>query len=503
MTDWSALDNDIDEFVAQFSLAPGTTRNHTKNWGLWEQHCSDHGVDPMAAPYETFVDLVTTLRLDGHSYGRAHFDAIVAAVTARYSQANLVPACKRVQHAGDWATLLKAVGVSAGKAKAQHPEAFEQWQVRPLLRDDLVSMLAAESPRDSRIDARIAAALLAWDHGWAGPELARFGVAETELVGEGVRLAGQVIACDHEARVAGVPWDCTACVVRRVVLSHNGDGALLAAASHGSMATAMYQLVKQIAALDGGRGLIHTPPRRAPGPGKTAITVAPKSALTQYQNAGIRRAIALAVGRREVGLRWVRARAWVALAWVGGFRMCGDLLRLPRTAVAGDPEGRGLVVELGGTKDDPSGAKRVVRALPYAADSRSAASFVAEYLCIRDALRGPGGFLLTRMSVLPRGDDDWGLADAGKGAGGGTNLAKSDLGLLVQLAGGLNGARYSSYSTRKGFAEQARMDGWSVEEISHALRHRHLGVVLDSYLAGLSAQDVNRRLLAAMEGRHD
>ena len=182
----------------------------------------------------------------------------------------------------------------------------------------------------------------------------------------------------------------------------------------------------------------------------------------------------------------------------------GDLLRLPRTSVTSDLEGRGLVVELGGTKDDPHGFKRVVRALPHAtAGSASAASFVAEYLCIRDALRGPGGFLLTPMTVLPLGDDDSGLADAGKGTGGGTSRAKSDLRLLSQLAGGLDGARYSSYSTRKGFAEQARMDGWSVEEISLALRHRHLGVVLDSYLAGLSAQDVNRRLLAAMEGRHD
>ena len=301
-----------------------------------------------------------------------------------------------------------------------------------------------------------------------------------------------------------MPWGCTPCAARRVLKSHEGDGALLVAASQGSLATAMYQLVKQIAALDGGRGLICTSTRRAPGPGKAALVVAPAPTLTAYENAGIRRAITLSAGRREVGLRWVRARAWVALAWVGGFRMCGDLLRLPRTSVTSDLEGRGLVVELGGTKDDPHGFKRVVRALPYAtAGSASAASFVAEYLCIRDALRGPGGFLLTPMTVLPLGDDDSGLADAGKGTGGGTSRAKSDLRLLSQLAGGLDGARYSSYSTRTGFAEQARMDGWSVEEISVALRHRHLGVVLDNYLAGLSAQDVNRRLLAAMEGRHD
>jgi hypothetical protein len=186
------------------------------------------------------------------------------------------------------------------------------------------------------------------------------------------------------------------------------------------------------------------------------------------------------------------------MAWSCGFRMCGDLLRLERQAVSVDPNGAGYRVDLAGTKDDPWGDKHVVRPLPWGTGRVSVASMVAEYLCVRDAAHGVGGNLLVTDVLTSKHATGHGIADRERSANGGTSAAKKDLQLLSGLAGQAR-CPYSSYSTRKGFAAQALQDGWSVEEIRDALRHKTLGVTLNAYLAPGAAKDVSTKLIGRVQ----
>jgi hypothetical protein len=126
--------------------------------------------------------------------------------------------------------------------------------------------------------------------------------------------------------------------------------------------------------------------------------------------------------------------------------------------------GDGYLIRLRGTKDDAPGAKRVTRPLEWSATGGpSPAQAMAEYLCVRDAAVGgrDGALLLT--SALRRHRHL--VATAVK--------AKDDLNLLCRFAGLPEGV-YSSYSTRKGFGQQAALDGWDPEEIKEGLRHQRL-----------------------------
>ncbi|MBY9074223.1 hypothetical protein K1X13_05240 [Nocardioides sp. WL0053] len=396
---------------------------------------------------------------------------------------------------GAWKTLMKGATRYANERKRAHPSSAEQWEVEPLLRDDAVAMLTTTPVTTPRLDACVAAVLLAMDGQMTARNLAHLEVDEVRDLRDGsVRVGGQEFPCDHVERMRGVPWDCTACAVRAVVTHHPGTGTLLAAAAGGDPVPAMSQRLSALR----DRVWAGVPMDRSTS-GWRSTRLTPGSALTDWQAAGFRRACVLIVGRRGEAGTWLRARAWTAMAWSCGFRMCGDLLRLSRMAVSADPTGAGYRIDLAGTKDDPRGDKLVVRPLAWGDGPVSVASLVAEYLCVRDAVHGRGGNLIVSDVLSRRDAAGRGVADGGRGCGGGTGTAKRDLRVLCELAG-LSDRRYSSYSTRKGFAEQAHRDGWSVEEIRDALRHQTLGVTLNSYLAASAAKDVSTKLIRNLAG---
>lgn len=492
VSEWSTLDTDIDAFIDAFSKAPSTVRSHAEGWATWASHCQSLGVDPLAAPFSAFEDLLLRRRSDGHTYARGSHDIVLAAVGATYAEAGLVPAHKLPVNASLWKALMKGAAREADVRKKSYPASAEQWEVEPLLRDDLVAMLSATPQRTPRIDACVASVLLAIDSQMTARELAGLEIDEVELLPDAVQVRGQRFPCHHAELVRGVPWDCTSCAIRAVVTAHPGPGPLLAAASDGDLVVATS---RRLAGLrDRGWGGAHVE-RSTSAWRSTRLTPGPE--LTDWQAAGFRRACALLAGWHAEAGTWLRARAWTTMAWSCGFRMCGDLLRLDRDAVSSDPSGAGYRIALAGTKDDPRGEKQVVRPLAWGDGPVSVASLVTEYLCVRDAVHGPGGKLIVADVLSRRDAAGTGLADGGRSRGGGTRTAKNDLGLLCEFAG-ITDRRYSSKSTRKGFAEQARRDGWTVEAIRDALRHRTLGITLNSYLAASAAKDVSTTLIRSL-----
>lgn len=494
--DWAHLDDDIKKYVDRLSLARSTTRSHEAGWRIWEQHCAELRVDPMLAHLDVFVELLLRRREDGHVYARGTHDTILAAIGAKYAAAGLVPAHKEPVNQGRWRDLMRASSREAGARKVAYPESAEQWKVRPLKRNDLLPMLTAAPASDPHVDACVATVLLAMDGGYSGRELGRLGVDEVVDGPEGIVVAGTAFLCDHVERVRGVPWDCTVCAIRAVLSSHSGEGPLLQRASRGDLVVSTSQRLRQLRDRPWGGTATD-----ATASGWRSSRLRPADGLTPWQQAGLRRACVLLAGRRGEGGRWLRARVWTAVAWTCGFRMCGDLLRLDRDAVRLDPTGAGYGVHLAGTKDDPSGDKRVVRPLPWGDGAQSVAQMMAEYLCARDAVHGPGGSLLVSHVLNPLTPGQ-GIASGGEGVGGGTGIAKDDLQLLCAAAG-LSGRDYTAYSTRKGFASQAHDDGWTVEQISQALRHQALATTLNSYLQSAAAKDVSTRLIHILGGLAD
>lgn len=430
--DLGRLEQSLSAYVDDKSLSKSTRNNHAKWWRWWGRHCERvgerHGlvIDPLEAPYLAYAELFTEFGQSGALFTVGTVDNIVAAVLARYHAAGLVPAHKSASNCNDWRTLRR--GATLLEAERRGAGEVPQKEVVPLLREPLATMLVAKMPSSLTVDARIAAALIALDTGLPAVELSSLLVNEVVCCSDGsVQILGHTIPCDHAERARGVPWDCTACAVR-AVLAQCATGLLLGAA-----AADLPDLVRSWRA---GWSVLEKPI------GKTMTTVlAPRAEITTWQLAGLRRGLVVTAGGRYAdGYRWLRARAWVCLSWVAGFRMGSDLADLPRTRVDSDPAGKGYRIRLGGTKDDPSGEKEVVRALPWSkSDGPSAAQAVAEYLCVLDAARGvDDGPLFRRGLFAP---DSIRRESAYK-------VATQDLELLCEFAG--IPAIYSSYSTRKG-----------------------------------------------------
>jgi hypothetical protein len=440
------------------------------------------------------------------------------------------------EHTAEWRALLegKARAEAVRRVNGDPPRR----PVTPLLRGPLLEMLRCEPPRTPREAITLAMVLLALDTELSAPRLQALTPADVDLLDApdphqrgGIRVAGvgQPLPCDHRERVRGVPWDCTACAVRAVLTTHVGRGPLVGSAvdavresdqtcrypgcvrdraqrhpggarrpsycqqsgpglepvhDHVTAATARRRLggrdgaaERRGSAADPGRPievntlLVH---RRKAVPylhrsvgrrGGSALT--PVDGLDDWQLAGLRRGLALGAGYEEhVGFCWVRDRAWVAAAWVAGFRMASDLCDLGRNQV--EPaanEVDGYVIRLRGTKDDPTAAKRVIRSLEWGGGGggSSAAQAMAEYLCVRDAAVGgrDGALLLTAASSRHRP-----LVVTSRKAADGFSM-------LCGFAGLPEGV-YSSYSTRKGYGQQARLDGWEPEQIQQGLRHQRL-----------------------------
>jgi hypothetical protein len=511
-------------------------------------------IDPMNAPWWVFRELCLELREDGKALAKGYVQHIAAAAQLKYEvrtdDGPRVAPYKRPEHTREWQDLLE--GKARAEAERRANGDSPQKPVTPLLREPLLAMLQAEPPRTPRQAATLAVVLLAFDTELSAPRLQALEPGDIELLDTddpnapgGIRVVGVEgpLPCDHRERVRGVPWDCTACAVRAVLAAHPGTGPLFAvagaAADDEAAAQCQYPGCIRDRAPRSGKGgprpsycgqpdpvtgLVHdrltarkarrqasaTPggdaPERRGGPidvntllvhrrraspylqryveyGKSALT--PVDGLDDWQLAGLRRCLALGAGYEEhVGFCWVRARAWIATAWVAGFRMVSDLSDLERDRVEPAPNGDGYVIRLRGTKDDASGAKRVSRPLEWSATGGpSAAQAMAEYLCVRDAAVGGRDGALVLTSALRRHRPLVVTA----------TQAAWEMDLLCRFAGLPEGG-YSSYSTRKGYGQQARLDGWEPEVIQEGLRHQRLDTTR-LYMGSVDARAAAQKMM--------
>lgn len=481
----AAHDAAIEVFITDASRADSTKKRDAKYWRLWTDHCATLGVDPEVAPYSAYRELFLLRRQDGRPMGTGTLQNIASAVLHHYTRLDRVPAHKLPENAGDWRDQMKSAKRAEGQRRAdgQPPQA----EIVPLLRPQLQQLMLAEPAPSPHHEIARAAVLLAVDlHASRSlTQVLRLRAEDVQVVSDGpaaggVVIHGALLACDHRERVPGVPWDCTACAVRGVLAARGGDGPLLTC---------------------GGNGLRNA--RHAfehlllPSRHSRRTDFAPRPDLTPWQLAGLRRGLVIRVGVPN-GARWIRARTWTLTSWVCGFRMCSDLVRLDRSAVVPDPAGRGWRIRLGVTKADQESKNEVVRALCCGTTSRlSPAHAMSEYLCVRDAaVGGRGGALLCALAN-GNGAASQFARPAASVATKALDASRSDLAYLCALAG--LPAVYSSYSIRKGYAQQAEKDGWPIEDIQEGLRHAEVETTA-GYLGEGSANAAATKFIRALDG---
>jgi hypothetical protein len=491
VSDWEKLNAEIDAFIEQGALAVSTVDNYTRAWSFWVRHCDGLGVDPLRAPYDAFTAFLALRKADGSPYAAATVDTRISAIAHYYDKHWLVPAYEKPDAYADWRDLRRGLKrTDQAHRRANGMPASGDEKVAPLMRAELLALLAAEPVPSAAQNAWLAAVLLSFDHDIPGGQLAALQPEAVEINGERVSVGPLEIRCDHTARVRGVPWDCTACAVQKVVDEHQGGGLPLLhrVVGQGKPALLKERISARLNELrnSGWRGAAFlTTDDSFPGP-----VLTPAAELSEWQLAGLRRALALRVGPHRRG-DYLRARAWVSLSWSGGFRMCGDLVRLDRGRVRREVLGAGWTLDLSATKDDPFGRKAVTRSFGWATDrvvegpDLSAARFLSEYLCVRDAVQGEDGMLF-RTRVLTPSESDMPITNPPK-------IAAIALSRLCELAG-LADRHYTAKSCRKGFADQALEDGWSAEDVSEALRHTRMGTTLGHYVAKASSARTAARL---------
>jgi len=456
--DFAALDVAWADYIEQGALADGGAA-YAKRWQVWLAHCTEEGVDPWDAPGSAFESLWLRRReADGALVSPNFIEGISVAVSHFYRQKGLTPANKRPENCGRWRELRR------GRRKTASQNRDLEKSVVPMMRTDAQTLMSAPMPALRTV--RRAALLLLLDGFAPGviDALTLNAVIATPSVSAGVVVRGQHVACDHEERVRGVPFDCTSCAVRAAIVEI-GEGEPFRT----GLVNAMSQLRARFRCLAG-----------------KGEPWGPREGLTVWEQAGLRRALVLstAVAPRD-GYRWVRARAWVGVAWSCGLRMKADTLHLQRGDAAPDAAGRGWSVRLAATKDDQPGAKNVVRAFSWDSADGQVASAIAEFACVRDALIGSEGRLFN-LNAVERGTS----TDRGN--------ARADLDLLARLAG--IAPVFSSYSTRKGFSAQALADGWTEDQIQEGLRHLHLTTTITHYVPKTGVRKVAGRFAGRVAG---
>lgn len=468
--DWTLLDAAIDDYIARGAAAAATHAAYAKRWQMWEAHCQSEGADPWAAPADVFEALWLLRAADGTPLSYNTIEGIASAVKHHYDIRGLTPAHKLPPNAARWRDLRRASIKAQSLRRDTHSA---KSQVVPLLRDEALKMIGAKLPWTNEKLVMKAAVLLALD-GVTPGRIDKVRTADVQLLDDGgVAIAGHKHPCDHTERAAGVPWDCTACAVRAVLDAAPGNGQLLESPPHGwvNLFPALRSRSRHLTEANQPWG--------------------PRDGLTDWELAGLRRGLVLhccrtGAGTDQLGLRWVRARAMLAAGWSCGLRLGSDTERLDRTALRPDPNGRGWTLTLGVTKDDQAASKAVTRAFPW---TDLTAGALAEYACVRDALTSDNGPLFTLLTKK-------GPAQHVKAA---TRTAGDTINFLASLAG-LEPV-YSSYSTRKGYATQAKADHWAPEDIRDGLRHLHLTTTVSHYMPGEDTQHVSQRLVGRLDNQ--
>lgn len=458
VSDWLALDAAIDAFISESRLEDEAAEKYAQHWRIWESVCANEGVDPWDAPFEAFEALWTLRRKDGRLCAPSTVKNIATSISHYYRERGLVPAHTAPQHRADWSLLAKGATRARNRGPADGQRSGAAKAV-PLSRQEVRALLAAPEPAVSV--SRRAVYLLTLD-GFGPTTLTRLTNADVVLApqfGDGVTVAGRHVPCDHRERVRGVTHDCTACAVRKCVPFP--EGPLFDPKAVANARNARLRLRRSSAAWERGEP------------------------LSTWEAAGWRRAMALSgsapQGRRDQQhLRWVRAKAWLAVAWSCGLRMGADTDELTRANTVLN-DNCGWSIRLGRSKDDPAGTKGVVRPFAW---GQGVAELISEWACVRDAWMGSQqGPLFTSFMDIKRAGR---ITDT-------MQAASRDLNLLAELAG--VAPRFTSYSPRKGFAAQATADGWQPEAIQEGLRHRHLTTTHTSYIPEKGSKQVANKFM--------
>lgn len=457
VSNWDALHARLDEILGTGGKAESTLSGYRSALRWWQKFCRDAGVEPWTAPFDAWEKAVNDGRRDdGRRLSWDYYSLIERAVAREHHDRLLPPpAPRQPQHAGAWSEIGRAyrskLNVEWSKDRATYDRA-------PLLRADISTLLGVaivDLPATSTAEQsgraggwrRVAERLVLLDTGCSANLLAKTGRDQITLSAEGVSLTvgGEqfTLPHDHTERVRGVPWDCAACAV-----------------------------AERLAEVEVGEGLFHASATRVVADGRWPGLVPSVSRLVERpgasvrERAGLRRGLVLSAHRPKEWTWWLLARAWVALAWEAGYRMAGDLADLDRSWCSPLPGGDGFRIQLRGTKDDPSGAKRVTR--PFRFDPEggpSAALMLTEYLAVRDARLGPTGPLL------------WWGGHPTKGRA--QNAAVRCITTLAAAAHVDKPLR--SYSPRKGYSAQSAMDGRSPERRQRGLRQTSIRTTLGHY----------------------
>jgi hypothetical protein len=483
VADMAALDNAIDVFIEANSRSSHTSKGDSKRWRWWKRYCEGLGYDPLAAPLSAFEDLWLARKEDGQPFSPAYVRQIARAVTNECAKAGLTPPHQTPENRGKWSALVR----SAGKAYSVRKENGEAGVDHvPLLREAAVALLSTVPTSTPYSRAARAGALMLLDSDLTAIDITHALTADVTFTEKGsVTVAGIEFTCDHRERVRGVPWDCTACAIREAAADAVA-GRLLAA---GPKRWTMHLRASGVLAALNGLLPVSTgkPLTRKSKPSSVLRT---RDDLTPWALAGLRRAVALS--ELDNGLRWVRARAWVGITWTCGFRMGSDLENLRRDAVRPDPDDRGWSIRLGASKGDQGGSQVVVRPFswPDDVDDLSITSMLLEYVCVRDAFLGRDEALFPPMTS--HGFTD---SDTGEGFENAAKAATSDVRLLAELAG--VEPVYTSYSLRHGYATQAALDGWEIEEIKAGMRHRQMSTT-HGYAAARNGQAVSAKFIGKL-----
>ena len=449
-----------------------------KGWLRWERHCKDGGWDPWDAPFQAYRELWLLRRADGQPLATSTIAGTAGSVASEYARRGLTPAHRRPENAGEWKRLSRGHSRTIDRREGA---------VVPMLRADALALVSATLPWPVSARRRMTASLLMLE-GVTLPVLERLTSEDVaiNLEGGSVTIGAVRINCDHEERVRGVPWDCSACSLLDL-LNHTKPGDLLV--NEGDSA-------RYLGSRLGGTLRLFPALTRAGA----------REGLSDWQLAGLRRALVLHShsdidnmkgSRSHVGLRWARARAWTAVAWTCGLRMGSDTERLSRAHVRPDPAGRGWEVSLGQTKDDPWGNKSTVRAFCWpSGDGPSVAQALAEYMCVRDAMHGID-HLPVFSRLHPGRPGRARTPGTGEIPDDGAKAPKRDLDLLAKLAG--VDPVFTSYSPRKGYAAQSEADGRPVEDIQEGLRHAKLSTTIDHYVARKGPKNVAAKAITVFD----
>jgi len=475
-TDIEKLKSELKTYLAEKSLSPGTLRTHKRYWDRWVQHCRalPHRPDPRSAPFEAYVALLSRDDVTPKTVSQW-----TAAVRSYYEQDGHEPAFRAHANRPTWRHLIKGFkrnSVTAGLVS-------ETRKAPPMLRPDVIRLLQAAPEVNKQNQAYRALMLLHLDARIPVSTLARYRISDVQdLEGsQGVELGSVQVPCDHRERIRGVPWDCAACSLRDIVTTRNIPEDLVFSAL-GDTTKRIGRAFQQVVSRNIYGRYSHLLERGGHMHGRFPI---PRSGTTEYDYAGLRRGLVLMYGM-EAGPLIIRARAYLAIAWVNGLRMASDLVDVERGDVKEDPDGQGFSITLGRTKSDRSGAHRSTITVMW--EGNGGAREFSEYLCVRDAMAGRSGrlFLGSRTVISGRGG-----AYDNSGATCDRSLAQNDLDRLLALAH-MQDRGFTPYSVRRGNATQRERDGQALERIQASLRHRGVNTTRGYIEAGGESHPVEK-----------